>query len=1009
MDDPAPKLDPRSHDDVIAQTEALAIAYTAEVGPWRPRSDGTRDFGGVLIRLFGGMVDHLIAQLNRAPDKHRAAFTALLGARRIPPRPARVPVTFTRVDRSGAAEVPAGAQVAATGAGEPVVFETELALALTRARLSAAVVRDVAEPGGYAIHSDIATGKTGGSFAALGDGQPIEHFLYVATDDLVSVTGASTLTLTLDGMGGSLPSTPIVWSSAAPSGGWMQLAPVSVDGSKWIQSASVANLGVIAVSGVKARWLRAVVPAGSPFVQIRGAVGFSVAAPIQIDAAFVNGQQADFTRDIQPFGGRPQFNDTFFLASDAAFAVAGTEVTISFTFTLPPGGVNIATDPKLVWEAWDGVQARSLGTTTASGTVTGGLFDSTRAFSQASGSVGFTLSSAIPRSTIGAVTSRWVRVRLIAGDYGKDLQVDAPGGVITVTQPSFRPPSISSMTLTFSGTTPARPAALVVRRTAQTYQFFRGTSAEDTLAIFLAAPELAFQGSIEARSSLQLGFDRAFEPALTTLYLQVFPPASPDPALFSTEPVPRNPPGVAWEYWSGNAWRELAVEDGTRGLARSGLVRFLPPIDAAPLTQFGKKLFWLRARAVDVAFAPMPHVGRVLLNTVWAANARTNALEVIGSSNGARDQRFTLALRPVLDGQRIEVGEPESPPADELAAAQAAEGDGVVTPDPRAGVTWVRWHEVPDFFASGPRDRHYTFDAETGAVTFGDGAAGMIPPIGVQNIRAASYRSGGGTAGNVRAGAINQLLTTVALVDSVTNTEPAVGGAGIEPEAALLDRAARTVRHGGRAVTAQDFSDLALESSRAVARAVTLTPAFSPISQAEGPLVGPTDLARDGQVIVVIVPAEVQPGASPTSDLCAEVEDYLRARSGSDARVMVIGPSWVATDVVIQIAAVSLEHTDAAIGRVREAVIGLLDPLTGGDRGTGWDFGRCPRASDFVARLAAIPEIDHVSSIAVSCDPAFKDTDPAAELFIDELSLYPRLLAYARTIIVTAAQPQGAP
>jgi hypothetical protein len=1007
MDETAPKLDARSRDDVIAQTEALAIAYTTGLtpGPWRPRSGGTLDFGGVLVRLFAGMVDHLIAQLNRAPDKHRAAFTALFGARRIPPRPARVPVTFTRADRSGGvAEVPAGAQVAATGPDGPVVFETELALALTQARLAAAVVRDVSDPGGYAIQTDIATGGAAGSFAALGGGQPIEHFLYVAVDELAAVAGAGTVTLTLDAQGAALPSTPIVWARAAPGGGWTQLPPVTVAGSKWIQTAAASALGTITVSGVKARWLRATVPAGSPSVTITGAVGFNVATATQVDAAAVNGQQADFTRDVQPFGDRPQFNDTFFIASDAAFAVAGTTVTIAFAFTMPPGGMNTSSDLKLQWEAWDGVHATLLGTTTKSGAGTDVLTtDSTRAFTLAGGNVVFTLPVAIPRSTIGPVTSRWLRVRLIAGDYGKDVQVGA-GGVVTPA--TFSPPSISSMSLTWTGTTPARPTSLVVRQTAQTYKFFRGADAAGSLPIFLAAPELSYQSAVETRSSLMLGFDRAFEPVLTTLYLQVFPPASPDPALFGTAPTPRKPPVVVWEYWNGNAWLALVVEDGTLNLSRSGLVRFEPPVDAARLTQFGRKLFWLRARAFDLAFSPMPQVGRVLVNTVWASNARISTLEVIGSSNGARDQRFTLAQRPVLDGQRIEVGEPEPPPAAELAAVQAEEGDDVLTPD--LGVTWVRWHEVPDFYGSAPRDRHYTFDAETGEVAFGDGAAGMIPPTGVQNIRAASYRAGGGTAGNVAAGALNQLQTTVALVDSVTNTEPAVGGAAIEPEAALLDRAARTVRHGGRAVAAQDFSDLARESSRAVARAVTLTPSFSPISEANGPLVGPADLDRDGQVIVVIVPSQVQAGASPSSELCAEVEDYLRARCAPDARVMVIGPSWVATDLAIRVAATSLERTDDMIAAVREAVIQLLDPLTGGAGGTGWDFGRCPRASDFVARLAAIPDIDHVSSITVTCDPPFKDTDPATELLVDELSLYPRLLAYARTITVTAS-PLGVP
>jgi len=59
-----------------------------------------------------------------------------------------------------------------------------------------------------------------------------------------------------------------------------------------------------------------------------------------------------------------------------------------------------------------------------------------------------------------------------------------------------------------------------------------------------------------------------------------------------------------------------------------------------------------------------------------------------------------------------------------------------------------------------------------------------------------------------------------------------------------------------------------------------------------------------------------------------------------------------------------------------------------------------------VARLADVLDIDHVSSITVTCDPAFKDTDPATELLVDELSLYPRLLAYARTVTVNEASPQ---
>ncbi|HMG56385.1 MAG TPA: hypothetical protein VK601_22955, partial [Kofleriaceae bacterium] len=488
MDDTgAPKLDPRSHDDVIAQTEALATAYTSDVdgGPWRRRSDGTLDFGGALIRLFGGMVDHLIAQLNQVPDKQRRAFSGLVGARRVPPRPARAPVTFTLAAGSGVGEVPASAQVAATGPEGPVVFETEAALPLTRARLAAVFVRDVADTGGYANQTAIATGQAPGAFAALGGGQPIEHQLFVAAEDLLAVPGAQTLVVVLDGGGVALPATAVTWEARGPSG-WAALPPVAVAGGKWTLSAPASQIGAVTVNGVKARWLRATVPAGSPAMAVTTALAFTVThksqidptapatLPVPLDAALANGQPLDFTRDILPFGDRPRFNDTFYLASDAGFAVGGATVTLTFTLTPPPLGVNASSDLKLQWEIWNGQTATVLGTTTSAGTTTGGLTDGTKAFTQAGGAVSFALATAIPRATIGGVTSRWVRVRIIAGNYGHDLIATTDDTVtpprIVITQADFRPPSVSSVALAWTGTSPAQPPTAVVRRTALSYK-----------------------------------------------------------------------------------------------------------------------------------------------------------------------------------------------------------------------------------------------------------------------------------------------------------------------------------------------------------------------------------------------------------------------------------------------------------------------------------------------------------------------------------------------------------
>src|SRR4029453_9198170 len=95
----------------------------------------------------------------------------------------------------------------------------------------------------------------------------------------------------------------------------------------------------------------------------------------------------------------------------------------------------------------------------------------------------------------------------------------------------------------------------------------------------------------------------------------------------------------------------------------------------------------------------------------------------------------------------------------------------------------------------------------------------LAPPPGIGNVRLALYRTGGGRAGNRAAGSITQLKTTVPYVDKVTNHEPAAGGADAEPLDALLDRAPREVRHGGRAVTIEDYEDVAHLASAEVARA----------------------------------------------------------------------------------------------------------------------------------------------------------------------------------------------
>jgi len=56
------------------------------------------------------------------------------------------------------------------------------------------------------------------------------------------------------------------------------------------------------------------------------------------------------------------------------------------------------------------------------------------------------------------------------------------------------------------------------------------------------------------------------------------------------------------------------------------------------------------------------------------------------------------------------------------------------------------WIEVSSLDESGPDDRHFTLDRETGRVTFGDGEHGRRPAAG--SLLEATYRCGRGRSGN---------------------------------------------------------------------------------------------------------------------------------------------------------------------------------------------------------------------------------------------------------------------
>ncbi|AKV66609.1 MULTISPECIES: putative baseplate assembly protein [Microcystis] len=421
---------------------------------------------------------------------------------------------------------------------------------------------------------------------------------------------------------------------------------------------------------------------------------------------------------------------------------------------------------------------------------------------------------------------------------------------------------------------------------------------------------------------------------------------------------PMSPVRLSWQYWNGQAWSKLTVDDGSENFTLSGLIKFLVPADCQTKAEFDlSERYWLRVQWETGDYLIEPRIINLALNTTFASQTLTIVKEILGSSNGSENQIFQTTRFPVLQNPQLEVREPEKPSELELERLKLPGNSNPITPTPNSREVWVQWQQVPDFYGSSSRDRHYVLDQLTGKIRFGNGRNGLIPPLGTGNLRIARYQTGGGKAGNKPVDSIVQLKTTVPYIEKVTNLQAAVGGAEAETLESLRDRLPETIRHRDRAVTLEDYEDLAKLASPEVARAKCL-----PLHWLGDP---PEQAPRRGTTSIIIVPRSEALKPLPSLELISRVEKFLRARACPTVEILVVGPPYIPVSVNVEIALSSLEGASAVEQAVKATLEQFLHPLTGGLDGNGWDFGREPYKSDFYALLEAVPGVSYIRRLLV--------------------------------------------
>jgi predicted phage baseplate assembly protein len=305
------------------------------------------------------------------------------------------------------------------------------------------------------------------------------------------------------------------------------------------------------------------------------------------------------------------------------------------------------------------------------------------------------------------------------------------------------------------------------------------------------------------------------------------------------------------------------------------------------------------------------------------------------------------------------------------------------------------WTEVRHFAESEPGDLHYRVDHVAGEVQLGpavrlaDGSLrhyGAVPPRG-STIVLTSYRSGGGRAGNVTAGQVRVLKTSVPYIARVENRSGAVGGSDAETLEDAKVRGPMLLRARGRAVTAEDFMELTRDVAPEVARVHCA--ASREGDQGEG-------------VLVLVIPhvAGDDVGRIRLADLAPEEDMLRRISEALDAcrlvgtRILVAPPHYTGLTVVADVHARDRYDVDQVHDDVLRALYGYLDPLTGGPDGTGWPFGRSVQSHEVHAALARVPGVDMAQEVSVSLFPADPDTG-RRQAPVQRLDLQPTGLVYS--------------
>lgn len=401
--------------------------------------------------------------------------------------------------------------------------------------------------------------------------------------------------------------------------------------------------------------------------------------------------------------------------------------------------------------------------------------------------------------------------------------------------------------------------------------------------------------------------------------------------------------------------KNVQMEDNTNGFLKSG--GFYIGLDKAleKIELFGQEGYFIKISILSSTnISNQVYLKGIYLNCIEAIQQETIKKEYLETSIDNDEVRFYLKNRSIID-EEVYVDEKDFI----LEGQELNSEESIIQKDPFGIIKnyWVKWKRVNDFYMSSSLDRHYMIDKMNGFIIFGNGIHGKRPPLNDVNKIYVNYIFGGGKKGNVKANTITKMRKSIPFIDTVFNPINSYGGCDNEKLLESMDRKSALLKHRNRAITNEDYENLAKEASRNIWKVKCLENINS------------KGLRQNGYITMVIMPKDGYEDSSLMKELCNNIKTYLLKRAPSimmlKNRLNVIKPLIVNVSIRANLLIDNMEDMILVKNESERKLNEFLNPVRGNYDKQGWNIGLIPHKSMFYSILTNVDKVINVYNLGI--------------------------------------------